>query len=31
MKNGKAGVVREIAMGSPVTLTPDDTLDLATT
>ena len=29
MKNGKAGVVREIMMGSPVTLTPEDTLDLA--
>jgi CBS domain-containing protein len=29
MKNGKQGVVREIMMGSPVTLTPGDTLDLA--
>lgn len=29
MKNGKEGVVREIMMGSPVTLNPDDTLDLA--
>ena len=29
MKNGKQDVVREIMMGSPVTLTPDDTLDLA--
>jgi CBS domain-containing protein len=29
MKNGKEGTVREIMMGSPVTLTPDDTLDLA--
>lgn len=29
MKNGKADVVREIMMGSPVTLKPDDTLDLA--
>jgi CBS domain-containing protein len=29
MKNGKQGVVREIMMGSPVTLRPDDTLDLA--
>ena len=29
MKNGKAGVVREIMMGSPVTLKPEDTLDLA--
>jgi CBS domain-containing protein len=29
MKNGKAGIVREIMMGSPVTLKPDDTLDLA--
>lgn len=29
MKNGKQNVVREIMMGSPVTLTPDDTLDLA--
>ncbi len=29
MKNGKQGVVREIMMGSPVTLKPDDTLDLA--
>ena len=29
MKNGKAGVVREIMMGSPVTLKPQDTLDLA--
>jgi CBS domain-containing protein len=29
MKNGKKGVVREIMMGSPVTLKPDDTLDLA--
>lgn len=29
MKNGKEDVVREIMMGSPVTLKPDDTLDLA--
>jgi CBS domain-containing protein len=29
MKNGKEGTVREIMVGSPVTLTPDDTLDLA--
>ena len=29
MKNGKEGAVREIMMGSPVTLKPDDTLDLA--
>jgi CBS domain-containing protein len=29
MKNGKEGVAREIMMGSPVTLKPDDTLDLA--
>ena len=29
MKNGKEGVVREIMMGSPVTLQPNDTLDLA--
>jgi CBS domain-containing membrane protein len=29
MKNGKEGVVREIMMGSPVTLQSDDTLDLA--
>jgi CBS domain-containing protein len=29
MKNGKRDVVREIMMGSPVTLSPDDTLDLA--
>jgi len=29
MKNGKDGVVREIMMGSPVTLKSDDTLDLA--
>lgn len=29
MKNGKEGTVREIMMGSPVTLNPDDTLDLA--
>ena len=29
MKNGKEGIVREIMMGSPVTLTPYDTLDLA--
>lgn len=29
MKNGKEGTVREIMTGSPVTLTPDDTLDLA--
>jgi predicted transcriptional regulator len=29
MKNGKEGVVREIMMGAPVTLKPDDTLDLA--
>ena len=29
MKNGKKGVVREIMMGSPVTLKPEETLDLA--
>jgi CBS domain-containing membrane protein len=29
MKNGKEGVVREIMTGSPVTLKPEDTLDLA--
>ena len=29
MKNGKEGVVREIMMGAPVTLKPEDTLDLA--
>ena len=29
MKNGKEDVVREIMMGSPVTLKPEDTLDLA--
>ncbi len=29
MKNGKEGVVRDIMMGSPVTLKPQDTLDLA--
>lgn len=29
MKNGKEGVVKEIMMGSPVTLGPEDTLDLA--
>lgn len=29
MKNGKEGVVRDIMMGSPVTLKPEDTLDLA--
>ncbi len=29
MKNGKEGVAREIMMGSPVTLKPEDTLDLA--
>src|SRR6266496_67079 len=29
MKNGKEGMVREIMMGSPVTLKPEDTLDLA--
>ena len=29
MKNGKEGVVREIMMGSPVTLKAEDTLDLA--
>ena len=29
MKNGKEGVVREIMMGSPVTLKSEDTLDLA--
>jgi CBS domain-containing protein len=29
MKNGKEAIVREIMMGSPVTLKPDDTLDLA--
>jgi len=29
MKNGKEGVVREIMMGSPVTLKPEDTLNLA--
>lgn len=29
MKNGKEGIVREIMMGSPVTLKPDDSLQLA--
>jgi CBS domain-containing protein len=29
MKNGKEGLVREIMMALPVTLKPDDTLDLA--
>jgi CBS domain-containing protein len=29
MRNGKEGVVREIMMGSPVTLRPEDTLELA--
>jgi acetoin utilization protein AcuB len=29
MKNGKEGVAREIMMVSPVTLKPEDTLDLA--
>jgi CBS domain-containing membrane protein len=29
MKNGKRGIVSEIMVGSPVTLKPDDTLDLA--
>ena len=29
MKTDKAETVRKIMMGSPVTLTPDDTLDLA--
>lgn len=29
MKNGKPGIVSEIMMGSPVTLKPEDTLDLA--
>lgn len=29
MKNGKESVVEEIMMGSPVTLKPEDTLDLA--
>ena len=29
MKNGKEGIVTEIMMGSPVTLGPEDTLDLA--
>lgn len=29
MKNGKDTIVRDIMMGSPVTLKPDDTLDLA--
>ena len=29
MKTDKAKTVRKIMMGSPVTLTPDDTLDLA--
>ena len=29
MKNGKKMTVSEIMMGSPVTLAPDDTLDLA--
>lgn len=29
MKNGKEGLVKEIMMGSPVTLRADDTLDLA--
>jgi CBS domain-containing protein len=29
MKTGKENVVREIMMGSPVTMKPEDTLDLA--
>ena len=29
MKNGKKGTVREIMMSAPVTIAPDDTLDLA--
>jgi CBS domain-containing protein len=29
MKNGKEGAVREIMMGSPVSLKPEDTLDMA--
>ncbi|HVO92978.1 MAG TPA: CBS domain-containing protein [Terriglobales bacterium] len=29
MKNGKEGIVREIMMSSPVTLKPEDSLDLA--
>ena len=29
MKNGKQGIAKEIMMGSPVTLQPQDTLDLA--
>ncbi len=29
MKDGKEGVVRDIMMGAPVTLKPEDTLDLA--
>ena len=29
MKNGKKTIVREIMMGAPVTLAPDDTLNLA--
>mgnify|MGYP001379940471 FL=1 len=29
MKNGKEGVAREIMMGSPVTLKPEDSLSLA--
>jgi CBS domain-containing membrane protein len=29
LKNGKEGVVQEIMISSPVTLKPDDTLDLA--
>lgn len=29
MKNGKQGLAKEIMMGSPVTLKPQDTLDLA--
>ena len=29
MKNGKQGVVKEIMMGSPVTLGPNDSLDMA--
>jgi CBS domain-containing protein len=29
MKNGKEGLVKEIMMGSPVTLKAEDTLDLA--
>ncbi|MEX0803292.1 MAG: CBS domain-containing protein [Candidatus Binatia bacterium] len=28
MRNGKEGTVKEIMMGSPVTLSPEDTLDL---